>query len=295
MLQSITEGIWVWNSGEAGPSIGISFGVHGNERPPIDAGLELVRALESGALALDAGKLLLIHANPRASAANLRWSEGGVDLNRCFHRDVLGRRPILLEESRAAEIVDALKDQGTEILVDFHCTVEPGPRFLMQHPPVSDEAHRRVFELLQGEVLLSDPGMIFGGVSLDEWMSARSRVGVCYETGWIEDPENTAGSVLQEMRNVLVGTGLQRGEPARYCDKRLIQLEDVVSCDGEGFRWVEGVGLNLQELAAGTKLGEYSDGTEAVLREDATLIFPKKNPELVNPGQPLVYLARSES
>jgi len=43
------------------------------------------------------------------------------------------------------------------------------------------------------------------------------------------------------------------------------------------------------------KLGEYSDGTEAVLREDATLIFPKKNPELVNPGQPLVYLARSES
>jgi predicted deacylase len=254
--------------------------------------MECVRAFEAGELELEAGKLLLIHANPRASAEKRRWSKGGVDLNRCFHRDVLARDPVLFEESRAREIVTALRDHGTEILVDFHCTVEAGPRFLMQHPPVSDAAHRSVFELLQGEVLLSDPEMNFGGVSLDEWMSSRARVGICYETGWIHDPANTQESVYAEMRNVLIGTGLFGGECARYRDKKTLQLEDVLICSGDGFRWDEGVGVNLQELAAGTRLGAYSDGTPAVLEKEATLVFPKKKPELVKLGQPLVYIAR---
>jgi hypothetical protein len=52
------------------------------------------------------------------------------------------------------------------------------------------------------------------------------------------------------------------------------------------------VGENLQEVAAGTVLGRYGDGREVVLEEDATLVFPKKKPELVQLGKPLVLLAR---
>ncbi len=292
MLRTIAEGIWIFDTGTDGPSVGIAFGLHGNERPPIDAGLALVRAVESGELALQVGKLLLIHGNPRAFAQDERCSQGGVDLNRCFHRNVLGRKPERFEESRAAEIVAALEEHETRTLVDFHCTVEPGPRFLLQHPPVGNAAHRAVFDLLQAEVLLSDPHLNFGNVSLDEWMSTRERVGICYETGWIQDPANTQEFVLGEMKNVLVGTGLLAGEPSRYLQKRLLQLEGALTCSGEGFQWLAGVGLNLQALPAGTKLGSYADGAEVVLEDDATLVFPKKRPELVELGKPLVYVAR---
>lgn len=213
-------------------------------------------------------------------------------MNRCFHKDVLAREPELYEEHRAKEIVAFLRSQGTEILVDFHCTVEPGPRFLMQHPPVAEPSHREIFGLLQAEVLLADPNLNFGGVSLDEHMSTRDRVGICYETGWIKDPANTSESVLAEMSNVLIGTGVIAGDAQRYGDKKLLELGAPLNCEGEGFKWREGVGVNLQELAKETLLGSYADGREVVLEADATLIFPKKKPELVQMGKPLVYLAK---
>lgn len=286
------EGLWTVDSGRPGKRAAISFGVHGNERPPIDAGLALVASFERGEHSLRAGTLLLVHANPRGSAQDERWSAGGVDLNRCFHPSVLAREPELYEEGRAREIVAALAAHEAEVLVDFHCTVEPGPRFLMQHPPLSNAAHREVMELLAAEVLLSDPGLNFGGVSLDEHMSTRERVGICYETGWIQDPANTSEAVLAEMHNLLRGLGLLEGEARRYGDKTLLELDAPLLCEAEGFRWEDGVGVNLQELPGGTLLGRYGDGREVRLAADATLIFPKKRPELVQVGKPLVSLAR---
>jgi hypothetical protein len=55
------------------------------------------------------------------------------------------------------------------------------------------------------------------------------------------------------------------------------------------------VGENLQALPAGSLLGRYASGREVRLDQDATLIFPKKKPELVQVGKPLVYLGRLES
>ena len=291
MLESIGDGIWFADSGKPGPSVCVSFGVHGNERPPIDAGLKLCDEFESGKTELAAGRLLLLHSNPRATEIDDRWSEGGVDLNRCFHASVLARGPVLYEEQRARDLVAALERSEAEVLVDFHCTVEPGQRFLMQHPPVSNEAHARTFAFLRAEILLSDPDLNFGSVSLDEWMSTRGRVGICYETGWVNDPANTADTVLGEMRNLLVGMGVVSGEAAVFGGKSLLQLETVVFCEEDGFAWREGVGRNLQALDGGVVLGAYASGKELVLERDSVLIFPKKRPELVEIGKPLVYLA----
>lgn len=286
------EGMWSVDSGKPGTHLCISFGVHGNERPPIDAGLELAARIERGELELARGRLLLVHSNPRASAEDQRWSEGGIDLNRCFNASVLARDPESYEEGRAREIVTALEENETQVLVDFHCTVEPGPRFLMQHPPIDEPRHRDVYRLLRAEVILSDPHLYFGSVSLDEWMSMRDRVGICYETGWIGDPVNSPEFVLGEMENVLRGLGLLEGRDATVHEgKSLVELESAVICRTEGFRWRDGVGNNLQALAAGTVLGAYPDGGEVVLEADSTLIFPKKRPEMVQVGKPLVYLA----
>ena len=292
MIETLGERIWSVNSGVEGPSFGISFGVHGDERAPIDAGLALKDELESGALALERGRLLLFHGNPRATEENRRATAAGVDLNRCFHPSVLGREPELLEEHRAREIAAAIESTGCEALVDFHCTVEPGQRFLMQHPPVADEAHQRVFSFLRAEILLSDPDMNFGGVSLDEYMSTRGRVGICYETGWLGDPANTPESAGEEMRNLLAGMGLISSPEAKvYGSKRLLEMVAAQICEEEGFRWDDGIGQNLQALDAGTRLGAYASGREITLDRDTTLIFPKKRPELMVVGKPLVYLS----
>lgn len=293
MIERWDDGIWCVDSGRPGRRVCISFGVHGNERPPIDAGARLQAELEEGELELAAGSLLLIWANPRASSQDRRWSEGGVDLNRCFHPSVLEREAELYEERRAARIVEALERFGTEVLVDFHCTVEPGPRFLMMHPPVDHGPSREVYRLLRAETLLADPDLNFGGVSLDEWMTTRGRVGICYETGWIKDPDNTPEGVLREMKNVLAGLRSIEGSAETFGDKDLIELQAPLLCEASGFAWADGIGTNLQSLAAGTLLGRYPDGKEVRLEHDATLIFPKKQPEMVQVGKPLVYLARA--
>ncbi len=290
-VERVAEGIHLVDSGRRGRTVAIAFGVHGDERAPIDAGEELLSRFRSGVLALEAGALLLVHGNPRATREGRRATEGGVDLNRCFHADVLAREPSLYEEERAREITAALERFAPEALVDFHCTVEPGERFLMHHPPATDPGHERAAELLSASVVLADPSLIFGGVSLDEWMSTRGRVGICYETGWMKDPGNTPQAVLSEMENLLRGLSLLPGEARRHPDKERLELDGRILCEGEGFRWREGVGLNLQEVAAGSVLGAYADGREVRLERDAVLVFPKKRPELVEPGKPLVYLA----
>lgn len=293
MIERIGEGAWLAKGERDGARVCIAFGTHGNERAPIDAGKQLVSLLENGDLAVGAGTLLLVYSNPRAGEVDQRWSEGGIDLNRCFHADTLAKEPELYEHGRAREIAGWLTEHAPTVLVDFHCTVEPGERFLMHHPPIEDAAHRQVVGLLEASVLLADPDLRFGGVSLDEWMSTRGRVGICYETGWIGDPNNTPEAVLREMKNVLAGHGMLAGVTAnRYEDKRRIQLYSVILCEGDGFRWDDGVGENLQELPAGARLGAYADGTAVKLEAESTLIFPKKKPELVETGKPLVLLAR---
>ncbi len=290
-MDQLGDKIWLADSGKPGRSLAISFGVHGNERAPIEAGLRLVDELERGEHSLVGGRLLLMHANPRASEDDERWSQGGVDLNRCFHADVLAKEPELYEEGRARELVAALEQAGSEVLVDFHCTVEPGQRFLMQHPPVSHEPSREAFSLLRAEILLADPSLTFGGVSFDEYMTTRGRVGLCYETGWMGDPANTPEAAYDEMHNLLTGYGLLEGEATQHPDKELLELNQVVTCEEAGYGWREGVGENLQFLAAGTVLGSYASGKEVKLADDAVLVFPKKKPELVQLGKPLVYLA----
>jgi predicted deacylase len=296
MLQAVGERMWLAEGVEPGPALAISFGVHGNERPPIEAGLRLVRELETGELFVARGRLLLIHANALASEQGARWSAGGVDLNRCFSRRSLAAEPTRYEERRAREIAGALERVRPEVLVDFHCTVEPGDPFLVQHPPVDHAPSREVLRLLSAKVLLTDPDLVFGAVSLDEWTATRGKVGICFETGWIRSPACTPASVLEEMLNVLAGHAMLPGIEARHHDEKTpLRLDRVVLCEGDGFAWREGVGENLQALPAGTVLGAYADGSELTLPIDATLFFPKKRPELVERESPLVYLGVAPS
>ena len=108
-----------------------------------------------------------------------------------FSAASLAAEPRLWEQERARRIAHALEQVAPRALVDFHCTVEPGAPFLMQHPAADHAPSRDVYRLLAADVLLTDPDLRFGGVSLDEWMSTRGNVGICYETGWMHSPACT--------------------------------------------------------------------------------------------------------
>jgi len=295
MLRCLAEGIYATRASAPGAAVCIGFGIHGNERAPIDAGLQLLTEFQDGRRQLQQGRLLFLFGNPRAAAEDRRWSADGSDLNRCFVHETLDRAPRSYEEQRAREIVEQLQVFRPDVLVDFHCTVEPGQRFLMQHPPISDASHRAVARFLSAEVVLADPQLQFGAVSLDEWVSVQDRVGICYETGWIHSPDNTPDKVHQEMIHLLQGTQLLPGEAVAHDDKRWLQLDGLLICDGHDFTWRPGIGQNLQELPKGTVLGHYGDGRRLSLPATCTLVFPRKRRELMQFGKPLVYLARTAS
>ncbi len=275
-------------SGRPGPVVGIAAGVHGDERPPIAALQALAASLEQAPV--DRGAVLLMVGNPAAVALGQRWSER--DLNRCFHPARLASPPATAEDRRARELVAACA--RVDVLVDFHCTAEPGEPFAMHHP--IDDAHQAVTALLDVPVVVRDPRLCFGGVSLDEHLSTTQRVGVCCETGWIGAPDNTPDRILAQMRNVLRGLGVRTdAPPVRAPDKRVLTLTEVLRCPARGFAWAPGVGHNLQRLPAGAALGRRGDGTPLLLSAPATLIFPKKRPALLQPGRPLVYLAEESA
>ncbi|MFT5683926.1 MAG: putative deacylase [Myxococcota bacterium] len=275
---------WI-HSTRPGPTVCISTGIHGNERAPVVAMQRLASALSADGIA--AGSLLLVLGNPEAWAQDRRYSRDGVDLNRCFTAEILGQSPGHYEERRAGVLAEAVA--AVDVLVDFHCTVEPGGRFAMHHP--DDVQHRDVAALLDAPVVLRDPKLLFGGCSFDEHVSTRGGVGICYETGWIGDPTCEPGRILDEMRSVLCGLGVLDGVPSRRADQRRLVLTGVLRCSPSGFAWADGVGENLQALPAGAMLGVCGDGSTLTLPDAATLVFPKKRPELLQPGAPLVYLA----
>lgn len=245
----------------------------------------LAQQLSSDGIA--AGSLLLVLGNPKALEQDRRHTLGGVDLNRCFTDSILRQPPQHHEQARAQELARAV--EAVDVLVDFHCTVEPGGRFIMHHP--DDDRHQQVAALLDAPVVLSDPALLFGGCSFDEHLSTRGRVGLCYETGWIGDPACEPERILAEMRSLLQGLGVLEGEPVCLYQQRRLVLTERICCPESGFDWADGIGENLQSLPSGALLGHSRAGTPLLLSGAATVIFPKKHPELLRPGQPLVYLA----
>ena len=287
------DGTFLVESEMPGPVVCIAYGVHGDERPPIDAGQLLQSMFDLGALALSEGKLLVLFANPLATAANKHWSQDGTDLNHCFHPGMLVSKSDRHEERRAREIVEILEREEVEILVDFHSTLEKDERLCVQHPGAADDRHLEITRLLTSKIVLSDPGLILGGASLDQHMSTTGRVGVYYQTGRQGDGSNTPVAIRNEMVNLLAGLGMIDGRAFRtFPKKRHLELTEMVECREQGFQWNRGVGKSLQTLDEGTLLGTYANGNVVILGEDSTLVFPEKAPDLVQVGKPLVFLAQ---
>ena len=112
------------------PHVGVVGSVHGNEPCGRDAIASLRSSLERGHLALRAGTITLVHANPKATELGVRHTEDGADLNRILdfaYVDTLDKRAWGYEHHRALELRLVLED--LDALLDIHSSGSPTPPF----------------------------------------------------------------------------------------------------------------------------------------------------------------------
>lgn len=273
----------------SGPSILIIGGTHGNERTGIAIVRQLRDDIVSGRRPVVSGALTLMLGNPAAIAQGVRAVDGR-DLNRYFSSEMLANDDGSAEFQRAAMIVNAVR--LSDVIIDIHATNKPSVPFAIAK---NDDAHRNVFRWFRPSCVLTDPQYIFGGgspVTIDEYADSIGKVGLCFETGWVND-ESIIPAVTESVTQYLIDVGIFSGEkivpPA--IDSAIYEIVAAIARDNRSFAFAEGRGMSsFEPIASGDVLG-YHDDRPVVAEHDGVIMFPKL-PEHQVVGKPVCYLAK---
>lgn len=181
---SDTEKVWYCDSNVPGPTAIILGGIHGNER----AGIEVVNRLVAGEfkVPLECGRLLIALGNIAAIDANVRYTEGGTNLNREFRDssklETQTRAPSY-EFRRAQQLMPYLR--MADGALDLH-----GFRPKDGDPFIITEPRGFLAALAVGASYVSSGwggknGIEQGGT--DDFMERHKKIGLCYELSQLED------------------------------------------------------------------------------------------------------------
>ncbi len=283
------ENIFQTRGSFSAPSVMIIGGTHGNERTGIAVVRQLQRDIASGKHAVIGGTLVLVLGNPAAIEQNVRAIDGR-DLNRYFSEQTLSNNDGSEEWNRATQIAELIRQ--SDVVIDLHATNKPSVPFAASK---NDADHQNVFRWFQPECVLVDPKYIFGGgapVAIEEYADSQGKVGLCFETGWVED-ESITPQVFDSVVQYLTDVGILDGEkiPAPSIDAAIYEITGSVLKDSRAFTFVDGRGKSSFEHIYANDVVGYR-GDEAVVAEnDGVIIFPKL-PEHQALGKPVCYLAK---
>lgn len=193
------------NSPEKGTHVAIIVGIHGNERGP-QLEWEWLNNLK-----LKKGTLQLVFANPTASEMNVRFVN--VNLNRRFGRN-LHEWP---EDSIARTIEKVLDD--CDALLDLHMYNET-----MDRPfAICNATSNELAKVLPVSYIVNLPDDIDGG-GTDDYMAARGKIGVCFETGSSERPTQYSEIIRKGVMSFLSSFGMvEHGKPENREAKVLVK------------------------------------------------------------------------
>lgn len=273
----------------SGPSILIIGGTHGNEHTGIAIVTQLRDDIVSGRRTVASGMLTLMLGNPAAIAQGIRAVDGR-DLNRYFSPEMLANDDGSEEFQRAAQIADIVR--SSDIIIDIHATNKPSVPFAIAK---NDDAHRNVFRWFRPSCVLTDPQYIFGGgspVTIDEYADSIGKVGLCFETGWVND-ESIIPAVTESVTQYLIDVGIFSGEKmvAPSMNSAIYEIVAAILRDDRLFMFAEGRGLSsFEPIASGDVLG-YHDDQPIIAEHDGVIMFPKL-PEHQAIGKPVCYLAK---
>jgi len=283
------ENIFQIRGSLSAPSVMIIGGTHGNERTGIAVVRQLQRDIASAKYTVIGGTLTLVLGNPAAIKQNVRAIDGR-DLNRYFSSESLRNNDGNIEWNRATQIAELIRQ--SDVVIDLHATNKPSVPFVASK---NDDAHRNVFRWFRPECVLVDPQYIFGGgvpVAIDEYADNQGKVGLCFETGWVED-ESITPQVFESVVRYLVDVGILEGEKsiAPDIDAAVYKIAGLISRDDRVFTFADGRGkTSFEHIYANDVVGYHGD--EAVVAEnDGVIIFPKL-PEHQFIGKPVCYLAK---
>ena len=270
------------------PFIAVVGGMHGNEpcgRLAIEALAEHAR---QGQLPMQAGTLVLIHANPAAAREGKRHTKGGTDLNRLFSYAFLANLPLerwTPEHHRALELRPILEE--LDAALDLHSATAPTPPFGIVSTVLASRPLGRDLGLPYLTHGWEGPGLLGDQVLLNV-LTQRNKPSFAVECGQHDDPQATQRAHDTAAR-FLVATGIMppsAAAPPPVHDAVELNIVDAVKKPSPGFAF-HGQLLGLQEIAAGAVVGSDAN-LEIRCKRASFAIMPNAS---VAVGQDMLYLA----
>ncbi len=290
MFKEIAPSVWQRDSGRPGTSVLILGGVHGNERTGVEVINALLELFRSGERSIAKGRLTLALGNLEAIKQNKRCLDGK-DLNRLFNPERLtGALDGTDEDTRARILAPYIVE--ADMTLDIHATNKPSVPFVCS---VISSKHEQIYRWFDANIVLTDPNFILAGTpcTTDDYANGCSKIGICYEAGWIGDPsrvEKTIASLLKILGEAGMTDYPSAVKPTALFDR--FELIEAIMLTEKGFAFTPEYGASsFQEVKKGECIG-YTDQTIPYsANEDSVIVFPKV-PELWAIGKPVGYLAK---
>jgi succinylglutamate desuccinylase len=265
------------------PHVGVCGSMHGDEPCGALAIQRIAGDFESRALAPAKGTVFLIHANPEATRLGLRFTPGGVDLNRLWDfefTDTLRPEAWGYEHHRVLELKEVLGD--LDIFLDLHSAKTNTPAFGVSNGEGEiDEVakHIGISYLVQSWYGLADK-VIIGFLKL------AGTPALSVECGAHGDPEiaNTAYAIGMSF---LRATGaIDDDQATNGKDVQTVHVVETITRPSEAFRF-DTAWTGFQELEPGTLVGR-DRLTEIRVSRRCYTVLPNEDVEV---GDDVVYLA----
>ncbi len=262
-----------------GPNLLFLGGVHGDERPGVEALDRLARELAHGRLRLTRGHLCIVpRVNAAAVAANRRFIDE--NLNRIVTRHVA---PKTQEQGVANALVPYLDD--ADVLLDLHATSARTAPFAF----LDDEAPpmRAWADTSGARFVLTGWRALYPGnktPTTTDYMLDRGKRALTVELGQKADPEAAHvgyGACLRTLAHFGLLSGVSDTQRP-HC----LKLTRVVYRERQGALTREWT--NFDAVSAGTPIGQYEDGTTLASERDGYVVMPNPDAPL---GEEWFYLA----
>jgi predicted deacylase len=283
---NVLPGVWSFDSGEAGPHVGLVALTHGNE---IAGAIVLDRLLRE-ALRPSRGRLTLVFANldafsrfePEDPTASRFLEE---DLNRVWDPALL-EGPRRSSELRRARALRPVFD-AADVVLDLHSMLWPSdPLFLTG---TFDESVPLAASIGEPPMVVADQGHE-AGQRLIDYAARRGRRSLILEGGWHWEPE-TVARMEQAVRRLLALTVVP-GEVAALPAPRFARVTQRVTVRSQDFAFVQPWRGGVMIPEAGTLIAMDGEAEVRTPHADCLLVMPML---LAQPGQTAVRLARLET
>lgn len=263
-----TEGVWIAEAADSGPTVGVLGGVHGDE----PGGIEVVNHLLNN-LVIERGTVIAMLGNMAAIAARKRYTDA--NLNRSFVPTNIAAPPSSPQanESRRAQELMPYLDQCNALL-DLHEFKDPRVQ-----PFIICERNARATALRIGAPVISFGWSTTEPGGSDGYMYNQGKEGLCYELGSFKTRRRNVSVGIGAVRRFMAAQGLTDEHlPPLFDNPLFVQADITFRRTSENYQLARAFNT-FERLVPGEPIATL-DGVQIRARENQLIIFPETNPRL---------------